>query len=94
MYEKTVGRVSAREDSTKQLMLVPAPVALKLDCLLTKPAPMKAIPNTSSKFESTEPIKDCCTTPTKFALIALMVTIISTALPKVAFNRPPTICPV
>mmetsp|Transcript_26345 Transcript_26345/g.57201 ORF Transcript_26345/g.57201 Transcript_26345/m.57201 type:complete len:235 (-) Transcript_26345:31-735(-) len=51
------------------------------------------MPRTSSKFDKMEPIKDCCTTPTRPALMALMVTIISTALPKVALRRPPTICP-
>mmetsp|Transcript_53971 Transcript_53971/g.106524 ORF Transcript_53971/g.106524 Transcript_53971/m.106524 type:complete len:201 (+) Transcript_53971:650-1252(+) len=94
MYEKTVGKVKANDDNTKQLTLVPAPVALNDEALLTKPEAMNAMPKTRSKFERIEPINDCCTTLTKPALIALIVTIISTALPKVAFKRPPSICPV
>mmetsp|Transcript_6592 Transcript_6592/g.18182 ORF Transcript_6592/g.18182 Transcript_6592/m.18182 type:complete len:223 (-) Transcript_6592:70-738(-) len=94
MVLKTVGKLSANDDNTRQLMFVPAPVELKLAEVFTRPDAIKAIPMTSNKFDKIEPINDCCTTLTRFALMAFTVTIISTALPKVALSKPPTICPV
>mmetsp|Transcript_67258 Transcript_67258/g.194500 ORF Transcript_67258/g.194500 Transcript_67258/m.194500 type:complete len:227 (-) Transcript_67258:68-748(-) len=91
---KTVGKVRANEDRTRQLMFVPAPVELNSAVDFTMPEAMNAMPMTSSKLERIEPIKDCCTTLTKPALIAFTVTIISTAFPKVALSNPPIICPV
>mmetsp|Transcript_54562 Transcript_54562/g.137765 ORF Transcript_54562/g.137765 Transcript_54562/m.137765 type:complete len:215 (-) Transcript_54562:262-906(-) len=91
---KIVGRPRAMDASVKQVMLAEAPVELNLLSFVRRPAAKNAMPKTKSKLDKMEPNKLPCTTLTKPALIALIVTIISTALPKVAFSKPPIICPV
>lgn len=46
-------------------------------------------PPTSNKFPSTEPVKEAKTTSVNPAWSAKIEMISSTALPKVAFNKPP-----
>lgn len=48
------------------------------------------LPNTNNKLERIEPNIELCTITTRFWLSAMMEIINSTALPKVAFNNPPT----
>ena len=51
-------------------------------------------PATNNKFPKTEPVKDANTTPTSPAFNEKMDMINSTALPKVAFKRPPILGPM
>mmetsp|Transcript_1793 Transcript_1793/g.4815 ORF Transcript_1793/g.4815 Transcript_1793/m.4815 type:complete len:297 (+) Transcript_1793:182-1072(+) len=91
---KMVGNANAIAPKERQFTFAVAPPALKWLSLLTQPAAKNAMPKTNRRFERTEPIKLPWTTPTSLALIALTVTISSTALPKVALSSPPIICPV
>mmetsp|Transcript_64342 Transcript_64342/g.207309 ORF Transcript_64342/g.207309 Transcript_64342/m.207309 type:complete len:220 (+) Transcript_64342:990-1649(+) len=56
-----------------------------------RPPTKKDMPNTSNRLERMEPSKLFLTISNNPDLIALMVMIISTALPKVALSRPPMV---
>ena len=58
------------------------------------PPAKNAHPNTRSMFEKIEPTRDNCTTRNRLSLSAKTETIISVALPNVAFKRPPIVCDV
>mmetsp|Transcript_71232 Transcript_71232/g.170105 ORF Transcript_71232/g.170105 Transcript_71232/m.170105 type:complete len:209 (-) Transcript_71232:6-632(-) len=75
-------------------MFAAAPTALNCRFRNLIPAPKMAMPSTKRMFESTEPRRFPWTTWMSPALTAWIHMIISTALPKVAFSRPPIICPV
>ncbi len=55
-----------------------------------RPPNRKAQPKTSSMLDRIEPRSDCCTTRIMLFFRAKIHIIISVALPKVAFRRPPT----
>jgi hypothetical protein len=63
---------------------------LKRCTLMTHPPRKNAEPSTRSMLERMDPRSDIWTTRRRPPLSAKMATIISVALPKVAFIRPPT----
>jgi hypothetical protein len=63
---------------------------LKRWTLTTQPPRKNADPSTRSMLERMDPSSDIWTTRRRPSLSAKMATIISVALPKVAFIRPPT----
>lgn len=77
------------------------PALTKQKCTFTGPLPtsaqrqqhMQHSPSTSSRFDRIDPSRDVATTSYNPFCRAAIDKIISTTLPKVAFNRPPTVSP-
>mmetsp|Transcript_17153 Transcript_17153/g.36850 ORF Transcript_17153/g.36850 Transcript_17153/m.36850 type:complete len:240 (-) Transcript_17153:314-1033(-) len=94
--KSTVGSAKVEEARKSMVMFVKA-ASLEKDCSFPltwpltgiKPPAKKDIPSTRSRFESTLPSSVPLTTSNSPALNVCTVKIISTALPKVAFRRPP-----
>mmetsp|Transcript_25567 Transcript_25567/g.58113 ORF Transcript_25567/g.58113 Transcript_25567/m.58113 type:complete len:217 (-) Transcript_25567:92-742(-) len=87
------GMIMARTDSSRRLDCMRAPSALYLWLWNLMPPRAKHIPITSSKLLRMLPSRLPCTTSTRPSLNANTDRIISTAFPKVAFRRPPSVSP-
>mmetsp|Transcript_42531 Transcript_42531/g.114334 ORF Transcript_42531/g.114334 Transcript_42531/m.114334 type:complete len:239 (-) Transcript_42531:7-723(-) len=96
--KKTAGKAKAEHASRSMVMLVRAawvenvcslPILEPLDGV--SPPTKKDMPSTSSRFERMLPSSVPFTTPICPARRVCTVRIISTALPKVAFSRPPNV---
>jgi hypothetical protein len=61
--------------------------------ILAMPPKRKHMPMTSNRLDKMDPSMDDCTTWIWPSLRATMLTISSTALPKVALSRPPSVSP-
>lgn len=73
--------------------MVWATVWLNVCCTLVSPPATKQQPNTNNKFDKMDPNILAWTILTWFSFNAMMDTINSTALPNVAFNKPPMVWP-
>lgn len=73
--------------------MVDATVSLKLRSCSRIPPARKQQPRTSRMLERMLPSMLACTMRISPCLSATILTISSTALPKVAFIRPPSVCP-
>mmetsp|Transcript_10239 Transcript_10239/g.26229 ORF Transcript_10239/g.26229 Transcript_10239/m.26229 type:complete len:204 (+) Transcript_10239:1687-2298(+) len=91
----TVGRIRAIAPSISSAELTCPTICLNFCFLYRRPPTKKVAPKTSSRFESTDPSNDSCTTRINPSLSASQHTMSSVTLPKVAFNRPeitPFVC--
>jgi hypothetical protein len=61
--------------------------------MLTRPPSRKLLPMTRRRLDRMEPSIDDCTTSISFFFRATILTMSSTALPKVAFSSPPNVSP-
>mmetsp|Transcript_151890 Transcript_151890/g.279394 ORF Transcript_151890/g.279394 Transcript_151890/m.279394 type:complete len:205 (+) Transcript_151890:625-1239(+) len=89
-----VGKAILIDAKIWQDMFAAAPAGLKDASECFTPAAKIAIPRTRSKLDRMDPRRLPCTTRMRPARTACTHMIISTALPKVAFNKPPISWPV
>mmetsp|Transcript_33166 Transcript_33166/g.76627 ORF Transcript_33166/g.76627 Transcript_33166/m.76627 type:complete len:264 (-) Transcript_33166:27-818(-) len=89
----TVGITSANTANNSKEYCVRAPVGLNRWVVKFTPPQKKHMPRTSRRFDTMLPTKLPFTTSVRPSRSAKMAMIISTALPKVAFNRPPKVGP-
>src|SRR5271165_7277094 len=87
---KTVGIASATAASVSVVVEVRAAVLLKRCSRNFMPPARTETPNTRRTLPMIEPVIDAFTTPASPFESAIMAMINSAALPKVAFNNPPT----
>src|SRR5215471_18464288 len=87
---KTVGTASATAASVKVVVEVRAAVLLKCCTRNFRPPARIETPMTSRTLPMIEPVIDAFTTPVNPFESAISAIISSAALPKVAFNNPPT----
>mmetsp|Transcript_103046 Transcript_103046/g.230164 ORF Transcript_103046/g.230164 Transcript_103046/m.230164 type:complete len:310 (-) Transcript_103046:230-1159(-) len=88
-----VGNAKASTAKSKREYCVPAPTALNFCVLYFKPPKRKHMPKTRRRLEMILPIKLPFTTSVRPSRKANTEIIISTAFPKVALRRPPSVCP-
>mmetsp|Transcript_132180 Transcript_132180/g.410792 ORF Transcript_132180/g.410792 Transcript_132180/m.410792 type:complete len:214 (+) Transcript_132180:309-950(+) len=88
---RTEGSESASTAMMRRPLFVTAATLLNFCSGCRMPPTKKAEPRTSSRFESTEPSIETCTTRTRPSRRANMQMTTSVMLPKDAFSRPPTV---